>query len=683
MSMRPKRILAVTGVAAAVSFGLLLLYDPVDAVSTRSFDIDDAAAFAAGEMEGTAAHSDGSVTTSAEVRRIALDDVATAWTFARARDGVVYIGTGNEGKLYQLRGDAITELADTEQLLVSALAVGDRGALYAGTLPEGKVYRVDPGGQVTELVDLDDADHVWELVWDAQRRRLFAATGPNGKVFAIDPARGTAEIYWDSEAAHVMSLALDGDGSLYAGTSDEALVVRLRGPGRAEVVHDFPGNEVTAIAVRDGRLAVAANEFPDPPAVAGSTKTKSSAFPPRPQKGKGRLFRVQSDGRTERVYAQDDGHFTSVQMADDGTIWAGAGKDGRVHRVAPDGAHAVWIDVDERQVLDIDLLGTAPMFVTGDAGAVYRIVPGRPRDGTWTSKVLDARFVSRFGQLTWRGNGAITFQTRSGNVEEPDDTWSAWSTAIGTPGPIRSDAARFLQLRARFPQGADARLFAVTAYYLPQNQRSRVSNVRLKVDPEKAKNKNKNKNRSPEDPPPPTTEYELTWDVSNPDSDRLRYRLQYRQEGQTVWRDILRESEELTADEYKWETNGLPDGWYVVQVIATDELSNPGGQVTRDTSASEPLLIDNHPPRIEQLRAQGTRITGRAIDGLGPIAKLEHAIDGREWRMFYPADDLFDTAEERFDVDVGPLERGPHVVAVRATDAGGNTVSEEVQITVR
>jgi len=387
-------------------------------------------------------------------------------------------------------------------------------------------------------------------------------------------------------------------------------------------------------------------------------------------------FRVGADGRTERLYAQDEGHFTSVQLEDDGTIWAGDGKEGRVHRIGPDGAHAVWIDVEERQVLHIDMLGNDRLFVTGDAGAIYRVVPGRAQSGPWTSKVLDAKFPSRFGQLTWRGDGAVQFQTRSGNVEEPDDSWSAWSAPVGSPGPIRSAAARFLQIRARFPAAGDARVYSVTAYYLPQNQRPRVSNVRIKED-ESSKNKNKNRG---DGPPDPSTEYELTWDVANPDDDRIRYRLRFREEGQQVWRSILEETEELTDDEYEWDTSGIPDGWYVVQVVATDEMSNPGGRTLRDTAESEPLLIDNHPPRIEGFQARGTTIVGRAIDGLGPIAKLEYAIDGGDWEMFFPVDDLFDTATERFELDLGTLDAGPHIVAVRATDAGGNTVTAETTV---
>ena len=59
-----------------------------------------------------------------------------------------------------------------------------------------------------------------------------------------------------------MALALDPNGDLYAGTSDDALLLRIDAARHGEVVYDFEGNELTAIALRDGRLAVAANNFP-------------------------------------------------------------------------------------------------------------------------------------------------------------------------------------------------------------------------------------------------------------------------------------------------------------------------------------------------------------------------------------------------------------------------------------
>ena len=663
---RTRLTLLVT--AASVASAFLVIARPAIAVVTRHFTLDSASSLEAGEMDGTMVLSSGKVTLGAEVRRLEMPDVAVAYSLARGRDGTIYVGTGNDGKVFRLRGDQLEEHARTEQLLVSSLAVGDDGTVYAGTLPEGRIYAIARDGALRELAKPEGVEHVWALVWDARRSRLFAGTGPEGKVFAID-AQGRADVYWDSEAGHVMSLAFDdagGDeGALYAGTSDQALVVKLTGPGRAEVVYDFPGNEITALAAHASALAVAANEFPDPPAARSTRATSSTKAPAkRPRPGKGRLWRVHSDGRAEKVYERDEGHFTSVQLADDGTLYAGEGKEGRIYRVAADRTSATWIDVDERQVLAIDVIGRDPVFVTGDGGALYRITTGRPAEATWTSKVLDARHRARFGQLTWRGTGTIEMQTRSGNTEDPNATWSEWSAPITTPGPVRSAAARFVQVRARFTRDPAAELLAVQLYYLPQNQPAVVSDVKVK------------KNE------PGSSVYELAWDVDDGDGDDLRYRLWYRAESQSRWRAILREDEELTDDEYKWDTSGVPDGFYVIRVEASDENSNPDAFALRATAESEPIRIDNHPPRIQNLAYRRGEIAGTAIDSLGPIAKLEVAVDGGEWRLFFPSDGLLDTREEAFAWPL-PLESGDHIVAVRVTDAGGNVASDEVVTTTR
>jgi outer membrane protein assembly factor BamB len=679
MSRISTRAAALSALTAGVALPLSFLVTPVDAVSTRSFVLDSDASLSAGELDGTAVHSDGSVTLGVQTRRIGLDEAAMAWCFARG-SGAVFIGTGNDGKIYRLAGDDVSEFAATGQLVVTSLAF-DGGQLYAGTLPEARIYKIDGQGQVQELARPDGAEHIWDLA--VHDGTLYAATGPEGKVFAID-ATGNAQVYWDSEASHVMSLAVADDGTLYAGTSDDAVVVRLQGPGRAEVVYDFPGNEVTAITIRDGILAVAANEFPDPPSAPTTTTTTTTtttkaAGSTRPRAGKGRLYRIGSDGRTERVLAQEDGHYTSVQIAADGTIYAGAGKDGRIFRVSPNDDTATWIDVDERQVLAIDLTGNDPLFLTGDGAAIYRVVTGEPNSAIWTSKVLDASFSARFGELTWRGTGALSFQTRSGNSEEPNETWSEWSAAAHSPGPIRSPSARFLQVRARFPRDADARLLAVVAHYLPQNQRARLEEVGLKVA-KKASGDAASKNRSADDPPVASSKLSLSWKVENPDEDRLRYRVRYRNESQSQWRDMLRPGEELTDDEYVWETSGLPDGWYIIEVEASDELANPETQTLRTRRTSEPLLVDNHPPIIDSIRVNGRRVVGRVVDSLGPIAKLEYAVDGRDFRPFFPVDDLLDTRDERFDLDLSSLPAGSHIIAVRAWDAGGNSVTAELTL---
>ncbi|MCA9576136.1 MAG: hypothetical protein R3B40_30510 [Polyangiales bacterium] len=633
-----------------------MLASHAGAVGTRSFEVDSAASFAAGELEGTTVLSQGTLAVGREVRRIAIDEAPLVYSMARAADGSVYLGTGNDGKILRLRGDRVEEVARTGQLLVASLALDTDGTLYAGTLPEGRVFAVAPDGAMRELVRLEETEHVWALVVNGNT--LLAATGPHGRVYSID-RRGHAEVYYQSNASHVMSLARDADGTVYAGTSDEALVLKLLGPGRAEVVHDFPGNEITALAVRSGTLAVVANEFPSPPRVGAAT----DGVPNRPNTGKGRLFVVSPEGRTERVYAQDDGHFTCVQLDTDGTVYAGVGKDGRVLRVAADRTSSVLIDVEERQVLTIDMLGGEPVLATGDSGAVYRVTDRPAATPVWTSRVLDASFNARFGQLDWRGQGAVRFMTRTGNSGTADETWSAWSAPMTAPGPVRSPGARYIQVRAELTTPASA-VNAITLHYLQQNQRPVVLEVGLKARPASRG---------------ASTRYELEWQVDNPDNDSLRYRLRFRAEGQSVWRDMFREDVVHTDANYTWDTASLPDGYYVVEVEASDEPANPRELRLTSRAVSEPIRVDNHAPVIEQLQLQGARVSGRAVDTLGPVARLELAVDGGPFRDIFPVDHLLDTAVERFEVDLPDLAPGPHVVAVRATDASGNTVTAEVE----
>jgi hypothetical protein len=432
------------------------------------------------------------------------------------------------------------------------------------------------------------------------------------------------------------------------------------------VVHDFEGNEITALAARDGTLAVAANEFPPPPRPAATTTQSRTTT--RPQPGKGRLYRIGQDGRAERLLEESDGHFTAVQIAPDATFLVAMGEDGRVLRVAEDHTYAVLADVDERQVLAMDVVGDRPgVLVTGDGAAVYRVsgVPGRG-GALWTSKALDARFSARFGQLTFRGDGEVELQTRSGNTETPDATWSEWSAPMRRPGPMRSPAARFLQVRARLGEGASVR--AITAFYLPQNQRAAVTAVRLKQGGPHPGGR----------PASPSPSYELEWTVSNPDGDPLRYRLRFRNEAGGPFRELTSERDDLTETHYRWDTSGVPDGYYVVEVTASDSAANPRELTLESAERSEPILVDNHPPRIEGLAVQNDQIVGRAIDGLGPIARLELGVDAGPFRDVLPRDHLLDTHEERFELAVPPdVVEGEHIFAVRATDAAGNSVTVE------
>jgi hypothetical protein len=678
MNLRPRYFWLTCSFAFAAHGGV------AQASPTRSFVLDSANVLAEGKLDGTSVESDGSLTPGAETRRTDLPGVASAKSLLVLPDGSAYVGTGNDGKIYLYRDGVVRLFADTKQLLVSSLARDARGTLYAGTLPKGKIFAIDAAGSAREFAAPAGAEHIWALLYDDKQRTLFAATGPHGQLFAID-AKGKADVYYDSGDSHILALARGDDGSLYVGTSDRALLVRVRGVNRAEVLYDFDASEVSALALHKGVVAAVANQFPKATplklVLPGLTSDANSALASNPssaaptpldkaQAGKGQLFIVQADGSAERLFSADEGHLTTVEWADDQTIYVGTGKEGHIHRVRSDHEHALFVDVDERQILASALVGPHPLFVTGDGAAVYALRSPKDSKYRWTSKVLDAAGHARFGQLDWRGRGPLSFSTRSGNTEKPDATWSAWSPPLSAAGPIVSPSARFLQVRADLG-GADSLLYAIEAFYLPQNQAALVTEISI-------------------EPPRPKTGrggsagsvYKLRWKNENPDGDTLRYRLFYRQEQSQTYRAILRESEPFLASEYSWDTEPIPDGYYRIRVSASDEIDNPAPSARKTASESEPFLVDNRAPTLPELRLQGGRVLGRASDDFGPITKLEFSLDGLEWKLLPPDDGLLDTRDERFSLALSELPHGDHLLAVRATDARGNTVTREVPVPV-
>jgi len=647
------------------------------AVTTKLFELDSADAFAEGELDRTSVSSLGEVTVGRDVRRIPLENVALVWCALAGRGDEVFLGTGNDGKVLALRGEQTEVWAETGELIVSALSFGEGGDLYAGTIPGGKILRIRGRGRVETFAELPEVEHVWALEWDEQRHVLFAGTGPSGQVFSIDRT-GRAEVFYDSEETHVLSLARGEGSDLYAGTSPEAILLKIDAPGRGRAVHDFEATEVKAIARRGSDVFVAVNEFPSPPTPPSKGLTKSTesegatkapgATKGSKRQGKGSLFRVGGDGRVDRLVKNDAGHLTDVE-AEEGRVTVSVGEDGRILSVDDDRTVRTLIDVEERQVLALALAGRHKVFGTGDAAAVYRVLDSRPQDATYLTKVLDAGFRSQFGAIAWRGRGPIVVQARSGNTAKPDTSWSDWSESLQNGGRVPSPAARYVQVRVKFDPAQDSVLHALRVHYLNQNQRPLVTEIEAVNKGEPAK---------VGEVPEHSSVFKLTWKVDNPDTDPLRYRLAFRREGDDTWRPITRGDEILTKTEYEWNSESVAAGWYVVRVEASDERGNPAGRVERHEKLSRPVLVDNAPPRVVSLEVAGRAVRGEVSDGESNVVRIEYAVDGGEWRLLFPSDELYDQRAERFDAALpDEIGAGTRIVAVRAFDEGGNQAASQ------
>ncbi len=694
---------------------LLLLFVglPAHAVSTRTWRVTNYKDFDEGEANGVLLSSLGDASSGFGSSRVEVPE-AEVFSSATAPDGTVWLGTGDQAELYAWDGKATRKVARLDGVLIASLAVGPDGTVFAGTVPGGRIFAVKPGkggDGKRELCKLEGAEHVWALVVD--KGTLYAATGPNGRIYAIDATTGKNRVLWDSGEKHLLSLARTADGALLAGSADDAILYRVELSGAppkdggavgpvsvsARALHDFDGDEVRAIAVRGNTTWVAVNEFDKKPGVPGAaaaaaTKLRGtkmvlppspavSTTPPAPpgrdRKGHGAVYRLDGDGRVEQLHALSDSYFTALHVDAEGTVWAAAGSNGRVYLIRPDRTIVTALDLPERQILTLALDGPHRTLGTGDAGALYQIEVGPPKDATWSSKVFDAAFPSKWGNARWSSSGSLAVETRAGNTARPDKTWSAWQAparskpeADAPPPPsgqslahIVSPSGRYLQLRARFGKGAVLR--DVTVYFQPQNQRPRVTDIAVGDDPGGRLAKAARAAGKPRSPI-----VKVQWKVDNPDDDELVYRLWFREEGEQNWKP-LGGPEPLTTKSWDWNTEAIPDGNYVLKVVASDERSNPKEEHLEHELISAPFLIDNRKPEVAGLSVSYPFATGTARDSFSPVTELSWSLDGGDFQPLAPRDGVFDDTVEEFSLKLpAGLAPGTHTLAIRCADAADN-----------
>ena len=129
------------------------------------------------------------------------------------------------------------------------------------------------------------------------------------------------------------------------------------------------------------------------------------------------------------------------------------------------------------------------------------------------------------------------------------------------------------------------------------------------------------------------------------------YRLFYQADGDDAWVPAFLDKP-LQKTEYSWDTESIPDGWYRIKVVASDEESNPAGEALTDEKVSDLVKVDNTRPQVLQLAydAASGILKGVARDNLSLIHYLEYSVDGGEWKYFAPKDGVFDDREEAFEV---------------------------------
>lgn len=704
-------------VSALVLCTFLALAALLFAVETKVWEHAEQADFEKGTLAKLSLSSDGRLTTAPVLREVYDPSLAFLWAVARDSKGNLYAGGGGVGGsksklvIVDSAGKART-LAELDGMLIQALVIDKQDRVYAATSPDGKVYRVDAAGKAEVFYD-PNAKYIWALAFSS-RGDLFVATGDQGEIHRVAPD-GTGSVFYRTEEAHVRSLAVDARDNLIAGTDPSGLVLRVGQDGRGFVLYEAPKREITAVAVAaDGTVYAAGVGVKAPmtaPAVTAprqgqggpaaiimATPGGGPANAATAVQGGSEIYRVQPDGYARKVWTHAQDVVYALAFDAGGKVIVGTGNRGNIYRLDSDRSYTRLAGVAPSQVTG---LATGPggriYAVTGNIGEIFSLGPEREPSGTLESEVLDANAFSYWGRMSslFSGQGAVTFETRSGNVSRAQKDWSPWAKLSGDR--VTSPAARFLQYRATVAGAAE--LYDVTAAYEMKN----VAPVVEIVESTQVNYKFPAPSASSASTPPnltlpalgrasggssasrPATDTGVSpaltysrgsigarWLANDDNGDTLLFKIEIRGENETVWKPLR---ENLRERYYSWDSTAFPDGKYHVHVTASDAPSNTPEQVLSGSRESDRFLIDNTPPEITGLAgtANGAKIDVRmhAKDALNALSKAEYSVNGGDWKVAEPTTRITDSEEHdyRFQVERG---QGEVTIAVRVKDAYEN-----------
>jgi sugar lactone lactonase YvrE len=627
---------------------------------------------------------------------------------ALAPGGGIYVGTSPDGKIYKVdQSGRSSVFFDPPDKYIWSLAVDRAGNVFAGTGDKGVIYKIAPDGKGAPFYQTK-ATHAMTLAFDRQGR-LLAGTESPGRVFQID-ASGKPFVLLDSTYSEIHQIRVDADGTIYAA----AVRGRPNSGGADRPSSSAPEPTVTAAPVPTVTTEITAIAIVDSSSASTTESATSQRTPSGP--GAGALFRITPDGASDMVWESREDTAYDIAFEPDHTLLLATGNKGKIYRLSGDPLQPTLVTRANAEQVTTLLTerGGRIVFATSNPGKIFRLSSDRADRGTYTSDVRDAQTVAAWGAIKWQAQNPsgtkVEISTRSGNTRTPDETWSDWSAAYSSPegSSITSPRARYLQWRAVLAgdRSNAPLLTSVTAAYLPRNLRPRVTSITIHppgtifqrpfpTEPEIAGFEGDTPDRRAiaqsqpqQNSPGPSLGrrgYEkglltFVWRAEDENRDELSYDVLYRREGETAWKPLKRS---LTDPILVWDTTSVPNGRYLIRVVASDAPSNSPATALTGAMESTAFDIDNAPPTITvtAVRRDGNRtiITFDVRDQDSAVQKAEYSLDGNRWQTIYPKDGIADSRFEQFELTLEG-EIGTRGVIVRASDALNNIASASADV---
>ncbi|MBI4975982.1 MAG: hypothetical protein HZC28_00775 [Spirochaetes bacterium] len=638
-------------------------------VKTQFFTSDNEEFYDRGKQDGVSINQRNVMTLSPQLVKIGGIKKDYVWKITAAPNGDVYAATGHAGVIYKLQGKNFAEHAVLDSLEVSAIAVDSSGTVYAAGIPKAVLYKIVKG-TVSVLRVMPDL-YIWDMAVDEDDNVYVAAGGKEGKLYRY-AKNGTWTELAVTKENHIVTLCYDKKrGVIYAGTEGKGLVLRITKTGDVSTVFSAVEEEVHAISVNDRGEIYVGTAGRDIDVKAGDSKTPQANGEKKSRPLKNSLYKIDTRGVSDRLFTFNDTVMLSIIDDNAGGVYVGSGDKGELYRVAEDGIISLVAKIDERQILSFAKSKDGILAATGNAGAVYRLDVAYRTSGSFVSETLDAGSLTRWGSVRMKAKvpagGNILVETRSGNVNSADATWSSYTPVVSNR--IMSSEGRYLQYRLTLSNknvSTSPEVESLSLSYIPMNAAPEITGVKCTTAYRQLSQKDAVKK-----PQLLQNTAMVTWNYYDANGDTLRYEVYYRREGEQKYKLLKGDLREPSC---VFDAQKLSSGVYYFKVTATDAYDNDVREALTGEAISSPFVFDQTVPQVKDFvyvaDKNGKRVSFRAVDDLSVIKSIRYAVDGGEWVYANPNDGQCDASAEELSFTAAA---DSDAIAIEVTDVEGNS----------
>lgn len=644
--------------------------------------------------------------------------------------GGVLVGASPGGKIYRIVSADKPELFfETGEQYVWDMIFDRNGMLYAATGPNGKIFRIR-GKNNGEVYCDSDATNIMSLAFDREGKLI---AGTQGKAFVLrvmDTRK--AYVLYAAEEDECRALAVDRRGNIYAAINSarmSSVLDRSSSPGMPSTPAGFGGSSTPSPTP---------TPVSGPPTMPFESHMmslggQSLVIQIQPSGFVSRFWQA-PEGPIQCMMTEPGGNAVFVGCGNKGKIYRMLGdanysviddvEEAAVMSFALAGSHLYFTTANK-----------AALYEFSAVPAQQGLFASRPLNAGSTVQWGNILYEGDEPQ-----GSEISFETRTGNTQQPEDrTWSPWAPAERVAPrllKVASPVAQYLQYKAilRQKEGGEGPLLdSVQAFHIQKNappvirsigvekvgdtsrqampsgmsmsMRSMQTSARQtpavpsetpRVDPMQAammasmssppsgssmsyrreESRDTGQAGAPAGVVQNSQKFNISWDASDPNGDRLQFTLSLKGEDETRWKEL---EKELASPRFTLATDSISDGKYRVKVDVTDALQNPEASASTVTLVSQMFVVDNTPPAVDEIKGEKAgvdeyEVRAAVADATSILSAAEYNVDnGKEWKSVLPEDGIFDMHNETFKFRVKPEKpKQEHSLTLRVYDREGN-----------